>query len=57
MAVFFVVQESYIQRLVLAMEEVFFEQNKVQAGLVADVHQYIFRSKGVVLFSFFHRFL
>ncbi|XP_070199281.1 deubiquitinating protein VCPIP1-like isoform X3 [Littorina saxatilis] len=39
-------QESYIQRLVSAMEEVFTEKHGVHPDLVADVHRYIFRSKG-----------
>lgn len=40
--------ENYIHRLVAAMEEVFYSTYKVHPALVADVHQYIFRSKGFV---------
>ncbi|XP_076471007.1 deubiquitinating protein VCPIP1-like isoform X2 [Babylonia areolata] len=39
---------NYIQRLVSAMEEVFHDTYRVRPALVADVHQYIFRSKGFV---------
>ncbi|KAL8614225.1 hypothetical protein ACOMHN_026442 [Nucella lapillus] len=40
--------ENYIHRLVSAMEEVFCDNYGVHPALVADVHQYIFRSKGFV---------
>ena len=33
-------------RLISAMEQVFMEENGVSTSLVADVHQYVFKSSG-----------
>lgn len=41
-------QDRYLQRLVTAMEEVFLENHGVHPSLVADVHQYCFKSQGFV---------
>ncbi|KAK3576161.1 hypothetical protein CHS0354_039827 [Potamilus streckersoni] len=40
--------DKYIHQLVSAMEEVFIQQNQVPPSLVADVHQYIYKSSGIV---------
>ena len=39
-------QDRYIHRLVTAMEKVFVEKHGVSTALVADVHQYIYKSTG-----------
>ncbi|XP_074660293.1 deubiquitinating protein VCPIP1-like [Tubulanus polymorphus] len=44
-------QDRYIQKLVRAMEDVFMETHKVHPTLVADVHQYLFKSSGIVFAS------
>nr|KAG5695436.1 hypothetical protein BaRGS_033561 [Batillaria attramentaria] len=41
-------QDRYLQRLVAAMEEVFVEHHGVHPSLVAEVHQYSFKSQGFV---------
>lgn len=41
-------QDRYLQRLVSAMEEVFLENHGVHPTLVAEVHQYSFKSQGFV---------
>ncbi|XP_064634580.1 deubiquitinating protein VCPIP1-like isoform X2 [Lineus longissimus] len=43
-----VLQDRYIQRLCKAMEEVFVERHAVHPSLVADVHQYVYKSTGIV---------
>ncbi|XP_053384067.1 deubiquitinating protein VCPIP1-like [Mercenaria mercenaria] len=40
--------ERYMRHLVGTMEEVFKEKNDVNPNLVADVHQYIYKSAGIV---------
>ncbi|KAK3102693.1 hypothetical protein FSP39_013188 [Pinctada imbricata] len=40
--------DRYIQQLVNAMGEIFYEKYKVQSQLVADVHQYMYKSSGMV---------
>ncbi|XP_025080407.1 deubiquitinating protein VCIP135-like isoform X2 [Pomacea canaliculata] len=40
-------QDRYLQRLVTAMEEVFYNLHGVHPSLVADVHQYSFKSQGI----------
>lgn len=41
-------QEKYLLRLVSAMEDVFVEKYAIHPALVADVHQYVCRQKGVI---------
>lgn len=43
--------DSYIQRLVSAMNEVFFMKHQVFPGLVADVNQFVFKPSNAVGFS------
>lgn len=40
--------DKYIRHLVSAMEEVFFKQHGVQQQLVADVHQFMYKTSGIV---------
>ena len=40
--------DAYLQRLVVAMDAVFEQAHGVSAALVADVHHYVFRRRGVV---------
>ncbi|KAL3842550.1 hypothetical protein ACJMK2_020546 [Sinanodonta woodiana] len=40
--------DKYIHQLVSAMEVVFVQQNQVPPSLVADVHEYIYKSSGIV---------
>ena len=49
-------QDKYIQQLVNAMEDVFYVKYKVQPQLVADTHQYMYKSAGkLVKHSFCYR--
>ncbi|XP_069134071.1 deubiquitinating protein VCPIP1-like [Argopecten irradians] len=40
--------DKYIRQLVSAMDEVFIEKNGVPPQLVADVHQFLYKSSGIV---------
>ncbi|XP_062386813.1 deubiquitinating protein VCPIP1 [Sardina pilchardus] len=40
--------DAYLRRLVVAMDAVFESEQGVSAALVADVHHYVFRRRGVV---------
>ncbi len=42
-------QDKYILRLVTAMEGIFFKEYDVSPSLVADVHQYLYKSTGTLL--------
>ncbi|XP_041365436.1 deubiquitinating protein VCPIP1-like isoform X2 [Gigantopelta aegis] len=41
-------QDRYLQRLVAAMEDVFFEKYEVHPSLVSDVHQFVYKTSGFV---------
>ena len=43
--------ENYVQRLVSAMDEVFFEKYQVSPELVADVNQFVFKPSNALGFS------
>ena len=43
--------DSYVQRLVFAMNEVFFKKHEVSPELVADVNQFVFKPSNAVGFS------
>ncbi|CAH1785484.1 unnamed protein product [Owenia fusiformis] len=40
--------DRYVQRLVAAIEAVFVKEHKVAPSVVADVHQYVYKSSGMV---------
>ena len=41
-------QDSYLQKLVLSMEQLFFSMHGVLPSLVADYNQHVYRSAGYV---------
>ena len=41
-----ILQDKYTRQLVGAMEDIFLEQYHVHPSLVADVHQFIYKSSG-----------
>jgi len=46
MHIVFLFKDTYIRHLVSAMEEVFYEKHGVQQQLVADVHQFMYKTSG-----------
>ena len=41
-------QDGYLQRLVKAMDDVFFETHQIAASLVTEVHQFVYKPSGLV---------
>ena len=41
-------QDSYLQKLILCMEQLFYQQHSVTPALVSDVNQHVYRSAGCV---------
>jgi len=46
MHIVFLLKDKYVRHLVSAMEEVFYEKHGVQQQLVADVHQFMYKTSG-----------